>query len=182
MPPRNHPVISPTPMPMGLLAVITIGLGLFVGPMLLVRWHFNSDRQQVLGELQRQLSARPRAGGDRPQRSTDFQASALNPLEGDSSESELVPVLPSGELSTNESEEQPRRVVQQPQFEKTLPSAAVHAHEDRKQQLEACKQQIEVLSDGVFKPWAQSPIGWILGGGASLALIDLWLRWWTLGV
>jgi hypothetical protein len=177
-----HPVVSPTPMPMGLLAIITIGLGVFFGPILLVRWYFNSDRRQVLLELQKQLSVRPISIDDRQQKSTEMHASGPSELEDDSGEPELVPVLPSGgELSENESEERPRHAVRQPQPDRALPSAAANAREDRKPQLVQCKRQIEALSDGVFKLWARSPIGWILGGGAALALIDLWLRWWTLG-
>ena len=53
---------------------------------------------------------------------------------------------------------------------------------DKKEVLEYRKEQLESLSEGVFRPWNRSPIGWILGGGATLALVDLWVRSWTVGL
>ncbi len=53
--------------------------------------------------------------------------------------------------------------------------------EDQKPVVKAQKQQIEDLSEGVFRPLNRSPIGWVVGGGVMLGLVDLWVRWWAMG-
>ena len=54
--------------------------------------------------------------------------------------------------------------------------------EQEQKRLIAQKEKIEALSEGVFRSWDKSPIGWILGGGTALALVDFWVRWWTMGM
>ena len=52
----------------------------------------------------------------------------------------------------------------------------------REREIAALTEQFQALSEGVFQSWNRSPIGWIFGGGTALALVDLWVRWWAVGL
>ncbi len=49
-------------------------------------------------------------------------------------------------------------------------------------ELKLTQTQIEGLNTGVFSDWSRAPLGWILGGGTAVALLDLWIRWFMLGL
>jgi hypothetical protein len=48
-----------------------------------------------------------------------------------------------------------------------------------KGELNAKKEELTNIAEGIFKPWSKSPAGWVLGGSAPIALVDVWIRWWT---
>jgi hypothetical protein len=48
-----------------------------------------------------------------------------------------------------------------------------------KGELNAKKEELTNIAEGIFKPWSKSPTGWVLGGSAPIALVDVWIRWWT---
>ncbi|MEX0679552.1 MAG: hypothetical protein WD063_20935 [Pirellulales bacterium] len=151
-----HPLLSPTPMPTGVLVMTSLAMLVFVGSALLLRRQFGRERAQALAAIQVRISAFPSQFDEAP---TDAPAKAAN---------------------------QSRRVKKRKaqgggDDAKATSVASATAKEDPQlKHLERRKQQIEALSDGVFQSWNQAPLGWILGGGTLLALVDWWVRGLTI--
>ena len=148
-------------MPMGLLVVLSIASAVFLAPGLFARWHFRSEREELLVEWL-----------DRGRGSHD---------DGFEPRGELV--LPSGESIENESEYAPHQGRGETAHQALPMSNSGHSPGSlSKTTSHVWIRRTRALSEGVFKPWSDSPLRWILGGGASLALVDLWVRWWTYGL
>ncbi len=61
-----------------------------------------------------------------------------------------------------------------------MPNKSQSKQDDTLETLQRCKQQLESLDEGVFSSWNKSPVSWIFGGGALLALLDGWIHWLTI--
>jgi hypothetical protein len=161
-----HPVVSPTPMPTGLLVLVTFAMVALVGTMLILRWQFDSERTHVLSRLQEklwELREQDMTNGARPNREP--------PEKREVSQLVVTAVWKNDETAV--------QTVSDPEIE-----SAVGGHPDRqcRRRLHLLKAKIESLSEGVFRPWSQSPMGWIFGGSATIALVDGWIRWWTINL
>jgi hypothetical protein len=147
-----HPLVSPSASPMGLLLTTTLGLAAFVASAVWLRWHFDRERQRLVLKIEKELSSLAQAESDE--------------ADQDDSAGEILP--PVRNYKTREREtavatrESPRTVSRQ------------------KRLLQSRKQQVESLSEGVFQPWNQAPLGWLLGGSTLLALVDWWIRAFTI--
>jgi hypothetical protein len=136
-----HPWVSPTAMPMGLLVLLTLGFGGYVGTALFARWYFRLQRDEALRVL------------------SGPKMELVSDAEGYGERDEMMD----------------RRVWIGRDFTVMEDQLGTNA-------VATVRDGIEQLSDGVFKPFSESPFAWIAGGGASVALIDVWIRLWTLGL
>lgn len=160
-----HPFLSSTPMSTGLLFVTSLGMVLFVLSALLLRWHFNGQREATIARVQEQIWA----AEDGPQDSSPGGAAHRRPQ---------VPGRAGGIMAADDGTEE--EVAVAVAEETAAPTGGGPNPEIER--LQSLKRRFDGLSSGVFRPWGQSFLGWTLGGGASLALIDLWVRWWSIGL
>jgi hypothetical protein len=169
----NHPIISPTPMPVGLLVLSSGMFVVFAAVTLLNRYDFHHRRQHLLDELEDEID-NLREEICNAEGKDDWQAGG----EESGGLALLLPGNPRGDETTAG-------------VDRDGTATAVAAEEpppgsDRLrrdlERLKLRKEQLSKISTGVFLPWNQAPYSWILGGSASLALVDLWIRWWTINV
>ena len=120
----------------------------------------------------------------RPPRSTLFPDTTLfrsqeaRPTPTPEAEPALTLILPRDE--EEKARERAREVARE---QKQLQQEQEELQKQRQQKLASLtkhKEKIAAISDGVYQSWNQSPIGWLCGGGTALALVDLWVRWWTI--
>jgi hypothetical protein len=171
-----HPNFSPVAIPLSLLVVATLFVVLFVASTLSLRWHFHRERERVVAKLElnafesQRGEMEPRPDPDTRATGSSKRLSAHRMVERVDELMEIV--KPYGEEVTAAA---------------TLATAAIQEKSSVKvksvsEELKVRCQQVEALSDGVFRSWNRSPLGWILGGGATIALVDLWVRAWTIGI
>jgi len=181
-------LLSPMPMPLGLLVVATLVMVLFVASALSLRLHFGRERSQALHRLQQRDAEQQRTVLRLQAESDDLQ----DELERQQVKAEVLkdkeqirdfaagepsrPVAASAKRSDGQEQLQHIRVASHHEKRMELLRAR-----EVKEQLQTKQMQIEGIAEGVFKPLSQTAYGWILGGGTTLALVDLWLRWWLTG-
>jgi len=151
------------PMPLGLVVMITVLILVFIASAVSLRWHFDEDRKKTISELQRKLD----------EISKDNETQPAPSPETVPSHQLILTMSEEGRVRERErdvSRQQIQQQEQEKQLQKTQTSLMTN------------KEKIKALSEGVFRSWNESPIGWICGGGTALALADLWVRWWTIGL
>lgn len=189
-----HPFLSPTPMPLSLVVMTTALVIVFVVCVLSVRRHIQRERANALDDLRLELHK------------NEIDRNAIGDSSGENKTSQeadhmtrMSPVLKRARkvLDRNDSntgreskaEGSAHAVLELLELEKRLEetnkesSRQQEQHQERqKKELTGHIEKIEALSEGVFQPLNESPIGWFLGGGTALALVDLWIRWWAIGL
>lgn len=175
-----HPWLSPVHMSPSLLVLTTLSAILFVVSTLSLRRRFARDRDDVQLEFESELSK------------LHDRLDALSATGDDDGESEpprreSVPETAGPHDVAPESLEPSAGVALQIKEPKGDNPAQRRKREERRLKalvaiLERKKERVAGLSNGVFRSWNESPMGWILGGGTTLALVDLWIRWWSMGV
>lgn len=164
-----HPWLSPVHMPASLLVLTTLSAIVFLVSTLTLRRHFARERNDAQSEIDMDLSTfwdrldDLSAAGDRQGGRPQSQARAGRRVDARGAESEE-----SSATATLQREE-----AEDPEALRLRRLVAI---------LKRKKARLAALSDGVYRSWNQSPLGWILGGGTTLALVDLWIRWWSIGV
>lgn len=168
-----HPWLSPTPMPMSLLVLTSLSLVVFILSALSLRWYCHRERKRAIDALDDE-SFRPndtvketgRALGrsERRRRLREGVAELVDVVEGFPQQATAAATLV---RTITELEE---------------PESGGRDEQQAKTQLEAQRKRIAALSDGGFRSWNDSALGWIFGSGMTLALADLWVRWWTIGL
>ncbi len=169
-----HPWISPVSMPASLLVLATIYVVVFVVSRLSLRWSMHRERDSTLDQL-------------------DLRCSELyDPMEEIATSQQEIRHNAGGipgqvrirveELLQAVGEDGVRASATTTALKAERHETKPDQREQMKKLLKARREQIANLSDGVFQSWNRSPMGWILGGGTTLALLDLWIRWWTIGI
>jgi hypothetical protein len=172
-----HPNFSPVAMPTSLLVVATLFVILYVASTLTLRWHFLWERQRVLARLERNLL---KYHEDQQAEPAPVDSVASLPAKRIAADlpfeyrvDTLMEIVPPNDAGATAAATLTTAVMQQKE-----PASGV----DVDHEVQVRRDQLAALSDGVFRSWNQSPMGWILGGGATIALVDLWIRAWTIGI
>jgi hypothetical protein len=168
-----HPWISPVSMPSSLLVLATLYVVVFVVSRLSLRWSMHRERDNTLDQLDLRYSELydPIAELAAPSQAVGNDREIPGQLQF--RVDELLEVIESDGVQTRATATS---------LKTARPEAKRDQREQMKKLLQARKEQIADLSDGVFQSWNRSPMGWVLGGGTTLALLDLWIRWWTIGI
>jgi hypothetical protein len=181
-----HPMLSPMPMPIGLLVLASLAMVVFIASVLSLRWQIWRERSRTIAQIQEQSAEERKLISKLQPAVKEVELELTNLRERLARISEENAQHSSAKSSSTETvsrlrheltEQIDAKELQHNQKQRELWNAG-----KAKELLETRKQQLEALSEGVFRPWGDTPVGWILGGGASLALVDLWVRWWATGL